>query len=572
MADRPIRIHRSELTKVFSNPRDIQSFEEQQDVVAGAPDLILQAQTTANDAQTKVNALKSTPSWLVLSLSTLLTNERRLTAGSGITLSDGGANADAALTLSTIADQRLLANFTGATAVPIATTLSAAMDGALGNTRGQVVFRGATAWTVLAAGTAGYLLSTNGAGADPSWVAAGGGAPGPAGPGAISQPMGRLTLTGNTPIMTADATAQASVYYAPYIGTYYPVYSGSTWSMLAFSQLTMALDTSNQLLENLYDLFVYSASGTPAIGAGPAWSNTATITVTIATPAVVTWTAHGLPEGAPVVFTTTGALPTGLAAGTTYYVTKSPSTNSFSLSTSVANAAAGTKVATSGSQSGTHTGTNHTTVRGTGAGTTELELKDGIWTNKNSITLKNGAGAGTAGIAANTATYVGTVYCTANGQTGVALLPAGANGGTSNIIGLFNAYNRVRHRALGRDTTSSWTVSNTVWRLANGAVGNRISYVDGLAQVPIRAFRSQIYTTTSAGYVGATRNNTDGVPQVVGQAGATANATAEDAWYPLLGFNYISAMENGTGTSTGYGTSGAASAPSGFGFQVEGDF
>jgi hypothetical protein len=96
----------------------------------------------------------------------------------------------------------------------------------------------------------------------------------------------------------------------------------------------------------------------------PNSGNTATITVTIASPAVVTWTSH--PFGgsttvnwtAPVVFTTTGALPTGITAGTTYWVIGSSITaNTFQIATSAANALAGTAINTSGSQSGTHTGT-----------------------------------------------------------------------------------------------------------------------------------------------------------------------------------------------------------------------
>lgn len=88
-------------------------------------------------------------------------------------------------------------------------------------------------------------------------------------------------------------------------------------------------------------------------------SSTATVTITIASPGVVSWTAHGLSATAPVVFTTTGALPTGITAGTVYYVTSGASllANSFQISTSVDNAIAGTSVNTSGSQSGVQTGT-----------------------------------------------------------------------------------------------------------------------------------------------------------------------------------------------------------------------
>lgn len=47
----------------------------------------------------------------------------------------------------------------------------------------------------------------------------------------------------------------------------------------------------------------------------------ATVTITTATPAVVSWANHGLFANQPVVFSNTGgALPTGLTAGTVYYV------------------------------------------------------------------------------------------------------------------------------------------------------------------------------------------------------------------------------------------------------------
>jgi hypothetical protein len=89
------------------------------------------------------------------------------------------------------------------------------------------------------------------------------------------------------------------------------------------------------------------------------WHNfTATVTITIASPGVVTWTAHGFSNGNAIVLTTTGALPTGLTAGTTYYVV-SAAANTFSLAATVGGAA----INTSGSQSGTHTGTNTSILR-----------------------------------------------------------------------------------------------------------------------------------------------------------------------------------------------------------------
>lgn len=79
-----------------------------------------------------------------------------------------------------------------------------------------------------------------------------------------------------------------------------------------------------------------------------------TVTMTIASPGVVTWTGHNFLAGSPVVFTTTGALPTGLTAGTTYYVVN-PASNTFQVSATVGGAA----INTTGSQSGVHTATNY---------------------------------------------------------------------------------------------------------------------------------------------------------------------------------------------------------------------
>lgn len=79
---------------------------------------------------------------------------------------------------------------------------------------------------------------------------------------------------------------------------------------------------------------------------------TAAVTVTIAAPGVFTWTGHTLENGDGIKFSTTGALPTGITAGTTYYVVGA-TTNTFS----VAATPGGTAITTTGTQSGTHTAT-----------------------------------------------------------------------------------------------------------------------------------------------------------------------------------------------------------------------
>lgn len=92
----------------------------------------------------------------------------------------------------------------------------------------------------------------------------------------------------------------------------------------------------------------HTQGGTLQAGSYSAYKSS-TVTITIASPGVVTWSNHGLVNTDRVAFTTTGALPTGITANTAYYVLKIDD-NSFRISTSQN----GTPINTTGSQSGTH--------------------------------------------------------------------------------------------------------------------------------------------------------------------------------------------------------------------------
>jgi hypothetical protein len=74
--------------------------------------------------------------------------------------------------------------------------------------------------------------------------------------------------------------------------------------------------------------------------------NTTNVTITIASPGVVTFNAHGFTAGMGVVFGGTGTMPTGITAGTTYYVSAAGlAANTFQFSTT----AGGASVNTTGS-------------------------------------------------------------------------------------------------------------------------------------------------------------------------------------------------------------------------------
>lgn len=84
-----------------------------------------------------------------------------------------------------------------------------------------------------------------------------------------------------------------------------------------------------------------------------ALTKSATVTITNASPGVITWTAHGLLANAMVFFSTTGSLPTGLTVNQIYFVVGTSITpNTFTVSL----AAGGTAINTSSAGSGTQTG------------------------------------------------------------------------------------------------------------------------------------------------------------------------------------------------------------------------
>lgn len=133
-----------------------------------------------------------------------------------------------------------------------------------------------------------------------------------------------------------------------------------------------------------------------------ALTKSSSVTITIASPGVVTWNGHGLSANWPVQFSTSGALPTGLATGVTYYVV-SPTTNTFQ----VAATPGGTAINTSGTQSGTQTAIFAPYGNGDGAttfnvpdlrGRTAFGLDDlGGASPANRLTGASGVGARTPG-------------------------------------------------------------------------------------------------------------------------------------------------------------------------------
>lgn len=108
---------------------------------------------------------------------------------------------------------------------------------------------------------------------------------------------------------------------------------------------------SAQLMVNKNEV-IYLEEGDELLGFNPSGAS-ANVTISNASPGVITWVAHGLVVNRSVVFTTTGGLPTGLTAGTVYYVKTAPTADTFTVSATPG----GAVINTSSAGSGTHTAT-----------------------------------------------------------------------------------------------------------------------------------------------------------------------------------------------------------------------
>lgn len=72
--------------------------------------------------------------------------------------------------LANMATRTIKARKTGSTGDPEDCTLSEVLDFITSAAQGDILYRGASAWARLGAGTAGQILQTNGTGANPSWA------------------------------------------------------------------------------------------------------------------------------------------------------------------------------------------------------------------------------------------------------------------------------------------------------------------------------------------------------------------------------------------------------------------
>ena len=149
--------------------------------------------------------------------------------------------------------------------------------------------------------------------------------------------------------------------------------------------------------------------------------------------------------------------------------------------------------------------------------------------------------------------YLGTFYTISTTQT------ADAGGGSVTQTGgkrfVWNMYNRRLRDAKVIDTTNSWSYTTDTTRQANGAAGNKIEFVLGLAEdvVNARGFGVALIAanSTRAAKVGCGLDSTTTFSGFI-QGGFNNNAAyvyspvqGEYSGYPAVGYHYISWNERG---------------------------
>ncbi len=185
----------------------------------------------------------------------------------------------------------------------------------------------------------------------------------------------------------------------------------------------------------------------------------------------------------------------------------------------------------------------------------DLTIWQGLWVNAGSVTC-------------NTATtnivlpikggiYLGSVYATQGGLMTMQFKPDPQTSGNGTLLGLYNAYNRVRVTAMARDGNTSWAVTTpNHWADADAGGGynywNRITWLDGLQQSNVTARYEALFalnSNASAALVGIDLDDTSLTPDIIGaetvptSTNFNGDAVVVESWLPQKGLHLVQAMQ-----------------------------
>jgi len=140
-------------------------------------------------------------------------------------------------------------------------------NGQLAGTQGSATIPASMAWDYT--NDILYVCTTTGTSSTAVWTAVN---PATGGSVVLPPPQGRLTLISNTPVINVDTASATTVYYTPYTGLLVPIYNGTSFSSLSIvSQLSLGL-VGAHAANAIYDLYIFSLSGTLTLGSGPSWA------------------------------------------------------------------------------------------------------------------------------------------------------------------------------------------------------------------------------------------------------------------------------------------------------------
>ena len=197
-------------------------------------------------------------------------------------------------------------------------------------------------------------------------------------------------------------------------------------------------------------------------------------------------------------------------------------------------------------------------ARGTGVGTSELLILQGI--NVNKIAITNGPSA-------NKGTYVGTIRTNAASQVDFIY---GASG-VAAFIGVWNMYNRVSLGTILNEGTANWVYASATVRALNASAIARISVVRGFNEDAVDLFIQTYIDTVGAGTSAIFGIGLDSITtfQTRMQAGGPGvGGIGSYSWrgLPGLGFHFIQQLEvvGNAASYTAYGTSNLSVFSAGF--------
>lgn len=197
------------------------------------------------------------------------------------------------------------------------------------------------------------------------------------------------------------------------------------------------------------------------------------------------------------------------------------------------------------------------TSRGTGVGTTELDMTTVFPTNKRAITN---------GPAANRGTYVGTIHTNGSSTCDWTLGSLAASGGMA-TLGVWNCYNRRPVETMVRDTANSWTCASGTVQAANNSATMRVNVVVGLKEDPIYASYAAIAqnAASNSSAIGVGLDSTIAFSSngraAWNNTASTTRSMVGDTSELVEGFHYFSAVEGAytSNSATFYGDAGSAS-------------